>query len=420
MAEKLLNKSTKSLLVFSVIVLLVSAPAAYFITRALYMEETDETLSLHKLEFQEAHPDFKVADVAPWNQHNRNVKIWPFDGRLSDTIYTTTYFDVHEKEQEPYREFKSPIAIEGKKYTYMERNNLVEKRDMVLGVALLFSVVILLFLIGVLLINKRTSKRLWKPFYVTLSEIEHFELDKSRRPHLPKTGTQEFDRLNRSVNLLIEKNQAIYATQKEFVENAAHELQTPLALFQGKIDTLLQTSLSKEQVQLLDALNLDVARLNRLNKNLLLLSKLENGDYPARQLVSIGELLQRNRDFFTEQANARNISVRIELAVPLHISANPALVEILLNNLFLNAIRHNVKDGEIRIATGTNSIAFSNTGSGRALNAHKLYNRFSQLGSSGQGNGLGLAIIKKIAELNGWEIRYSFLQNWHVFEVGFV
>jgi len=76
------------------------------------------------------------------------------------------------------------------------------------------------------------------------------------------------------------KNSAIYRNQREFVENAAHELQTPLALFQAKIDTLIQSGdFTEQQNQILSSLNESVSRLNRLNKNLLLLSKIDNENY---------------------------------------------------------------------------------------------------------------------------------------------
>lgn len=233
------------------------------------------------------------------------------------------------------------------------------------------------------------------------------------------TDVEEFNGLNKSLDRLIEKNTDIYNNQREFVENAAHELQTPLALFQTKIDTLFQLDVTKEQSEVLSSLNKDVSRLNRLNKNLLLLSKIENENYFDKQSIVINEYLKKHLAFFTEQAKAKNLNIVIEYTEKLEIEGNPSLTEVLINNLFLNAIRHNIKNGKISIIITGESITFSNTGQETPLVADKLFNRFSKGNSSSQGNGLGMAIIKKIIEINHWVIDYAFENNLHHFTVKF-
>jgi signal transduction histidine kinase len=405
-------------MIFSVLILIISAPVFYLITDQLYIDETDETLLLHKEEFFEDElPTFTTSDIALWNKYNRNVQIVAPRGIVEDTLFNKIYFDKLENENEPYRELNAPIIIEGKPYTYLGRINQIEKKDMVMGVAIMFLLVIIILLSGILLIVKISSKRLWKPFYKTLGQIHGFEIDKNK-PQFASSEIEEFNSLNTSLNRLIEKNTNIYNSQREFVENAAHELQTPLALFQAKIDTLLQLGLSEEQSSIVGALNDDVARLNRLNKNLLLLSKIENQN-PEKQPIVLNEYLKKNLDFFTEQAKAKNISIVTELSEKVKIDCNPVLAEILINNLLLNAIRHNHPKGKILIRTEDRALVISNTGQEIALPAEKLFNRFSKSNPSSTGNGLGLAIVKKIVELNHWNISYSFEENLHVFTIKF-
>jgi len=126
------------------------------------------------------------------------------------------------------------------------RANLVESSDLVKSIFSYFCFTEFL-LFGLFYINKRLSAKLWSPFYQIIEQIEKFEIDKSNLPQLPETDIEEFYRLNQSIGKLIEKNRAIYRNQREFVENAAHELQTPLALFQAKIDTLIQSGDFTEQ-----------------------------------------------------------------------------------------------------------------------------------------------------------------------------
>lgn len=401
--------------------LIVSAPLFYYITERLYIEETDETLILHKNEFVKySLPTLKTADIQNWNKYNRNIKIEPFKNSGKDTIFYNSYYDALDAEIEPYRELNASILIEGNPYTYSARINLVEKEDLMKSIAILFLVIISLLLIGLFVITKRLSINLWRPFYETLNQIEKFEIDKSNHPKFTETNIEEFNRLNNSIEKLITKNTSIYHSQREFIENAAHELQTPLAVFQAKIDTLIQNAdFTQEQYKMLSSLNDSVSRLNRLNKNLLLLSKMENDIYNEKQTINLKEAIEKHFDFFTEQAKAKNLIIKTEMNEAIAVKSNPVLAEILISNLFLNAIRHNVSDGQVLVILSNHSLTFSNTGQSQTLVADKLFNRFSKSNPSEQGNGLGLAIIKKIADLNNWKISYSFANNFHSFSVTF-
>ena len=401
--------------------LIVSAPLFYYITERLYIEETDETLILHKNEFVKfSLPTLKTAEIQNWNKYNRNIKIEPFKNSGKDTIFYNSYYDTLDAEIEPYRELNASILIEGNPYTYSARINLVEKEDLMKSIAILFLVIISLLLVGLFVITKRLSINLWKPFYETLNQIENFEIDKSNHPKFTETNIEEFNRLNNSIEKLITKNTSIYHSQREFIENAAHELQTPLAVFQAKIDTLIQNAdFTQEQYKMLSSLNDSVSRLNRLNKNLLLLSKMENDIYSEKQTINLNEAIEKHFDFFTEQAKAKNLIIKTEMNEAVAVKSNPVLAEILISNLFLNAIRHNVSDGQVLVTLSNHSLTFSNTGQSQTLVADKLFNRFSKSNPSEQGNGLGLAIIKKIADLNNWKISYSFANNFHSFSVAF-
>ncbi|MEN2399192.1 HAMP domain-containing sensor histidine kinase [Flavobacterium sp. MC2016-06] len=418
--KKLLHKSTRSFLVFAVIVLLISAPVFYYICEWLYIYETEEVLLMHKGDFlKESHKNFTAADITAWNKYNRDVKIVPDMGITEDSIVGKILYDPTAREKEPFYLIYAPIDINGKRYTYIEQINLLEMEGMVLSIAMMFLLIIIILLVGVIWLSKSTSAKLWKPFYNTLNQIHDFEIDKNKAPHFIETDIDEFDGLNKSLEQLIEKNTAIYKNQREFIENAAHEVQTPLALFQTKIDTLLQLELNEEQSKIVGALSTDVARLNRLNKNLLLLSKIDNEVYLDKSDVLINDYIKRHLDFFTEQAASKNVTIVTEFTSDLEVNGNPALIEVLVNNLFLNAIRHNKQNGKIIITTLENELVFLNTGQEIPLSVEKLFNRFSKNNPSSQGNGLGLAIVKKITELNKWKINYSFYNNLHSFSLKF-
>ncbi|MBC5838809.1 sensor histidine kinase [Flavobacterium muglaense] len=421
MTKNLLYKTSRAYVLFSVLLLVVSAPLFYYSTKKLYIDETDDTLLLHKNEFVKfTLPTLKVSEIAPWNAYNRNSKIQVFKNIKTDTLFYTSYHDVLDNEIEPYRELNATITIEGKPYSYMERISLVETEDLMQNIAILFLSIISLLLLGLFVITKRLSVQLWKPFYKTLAQIEQFEIDKSNLPQFPATTIAEFNRLNASIEKLIVKNTSIYRSQREFIENAAHELQTPLAVFQAKIDSFVQTgSFTEKQYQELSSINETIVRMTRLNKNLLLLSKLENDNYSQKQTINIPEIIQKNIDFFREQAFAKKVTIQLQLTENLLVQSNPVHAEIMISNMFLNAIKHNINEGVIQVKTGHNALIFSNSGQSKALITDKLFNRFSKSNPSDHGNGLGLAIIQKIATVNNWTVSYTFKEQLHSFKVQF-
>lgn len=421
MNKKLLHKTLKAYLIYSVLILIISAPIFYYATKRLYTKEADDTLLLHKKEFiKHTVSTLKYADIPLWNRFNRNAKIDSAKQVTNDTLFFSSYYDTLDAEVEPYREINFPISIQGKQYTYSERINLVETEDLLKNIAILFFAIISILLFGLFFITKKLSLNLWKPFYKTLQQIESFEIDKTKQPDFDKTGVEEFNRLNSSIQKLIEKNTIIYKSQKEFIENAAHELQTPLAVFQAKIDTLIQRSdITQEQFEILNSLNDNVSRLNRLNKNLLLLSKIENDSYGDKQTISLSTYIQKNLDFFTEQAKAKHLIIEVNLQEDFEIKSNPVLADVFISNLFLNSIKHNIEAGQISIAIKQDKLVFSNNGHPSPLNANKLFKRFSKLNPSEQGTGLGLAIVKEIAAINNWTVSYNYENNLHSFSISF-
>jgi two-component system, OmpR family, sensor histidine kinase ArlS len=421
MTKNLLQKTSTAYLIFSVLLLLIAAPVFYYFTEKLYIEEIDETLILSKNEFlKNTLPVLSLSEMQNWNNYNTNVKIEPIKNNSIDTLFYTSSYDTLEAELEPYRELNTPISLQGQPFTYVARVNLVETEDLMKSIAILFFSVIFVLLLGLFFITKKLSRSLWKPFYETLHQMEEIEIDKNKQPFFSSGDIEEFNRLNQSIEKFIKKNLLIYKNQREFIENAAHELQTPLAVFQAKIDTLIQRSdITKEQAEILNSLNDSVSRLNRLNKNLLLLSKIENENYSDKQSVLWSEMIVKHKAFFEEQAKAKNLTIVIQTLETPETKSNPVLAEILFNNLFLNAIRHNSKDGKIEVTLSNHSLIFSNTGQNSPLVDDKLFKRFSKSNPSEQGNGLGLSIVKKIADINNWSVSYIYSESLHSFSVSF-
>lgn len=420
--RKLLNKTLRVYVLFSVIVLVISAPLFYLLIQRLYEADADEALLLAKEEFiKYTLPEMNVTDIAVWNKVNRDIKIeQPLIVLKKDTLYDAWYFDLLANEKEPYRELKSPVIIQGTPYNLIVRINLLESEDLIQNIALLFILMVGLLLLGFFIITRQLSGRLWKSFYETLKQIEHFEIDKSSLPQLTETSVEEFERLNTAINKLISRNIAIYKSQQEFIENAAHELQTPLAVFQAQIDTLMQDAqLTGAQAEIVTKLNDSATRLSHVNRNLLLLSKIDNDQFALKTKVYVNGIVAKQLDFFTEQAKQKNVSIEVITEQELVVEANETLTEIIISNLFLNAVRHNIQNGTITITINKNTFAIANTGLEEPLNSKKLFQRFSKINPAGKGSGLGLAISQKIALSYHWQLEYYYQNNRHYFTIGF-
>lgn len=421
MTKKLLNKTLNYYFIYAVLVLFSIGPAFYILSDVLFEEEADEDLMVLKNHFDKFTKDkLTIKDINLYNSYNQDVKIEKYKGIVKDTLFDYSLYDSLNKDNEPFRVLQSPIKIENKPYTFSARMNMLGKENLTISTASLFILILLLLILGFFIITKIISKTIWQPFYVALDKIEKFEIDKNTDTELIKSSTEEFERLNNAIESLIEKNTLIYKSQKEFIENAAHELQTPIAIFKGKLETLLQRDdITEEQSEILEKLNETTTRLNRLNKNLLLLSKIESKQYNIPEELNLKEVIEKQLDFFKEQALAKNIKVNTYLSDNVILKTNAFLTEILVSNLFLNAINHNIKNGEINVKLNSDSLLFSNTGITSSLQTDKLFERFSKINPSSKGNGLGLSIIKKIIENNGWTINYDFKNDIHSFKIQF-
>lgn len=296
--------------------------------------------------------------------------------------------------------------------------NIDFEEDLLSGVMLQFVLIASILGIAIVFTLRFISKKLWKPFDDTLQAMETFRLEDNRPSDLPDCDITEFSRLNAVFNKLTADNLHSYRVQKEFTENASHELQTPLAVFQSKLDLLVQQpNLTEEQALIIQDLNLMCRRLARLNRNLLLLAKMDNGQF-AMSKVDLVKLIGELRPYF--EALLGNITMKEELLpASLLLNANKSLLESLLSNLVVNAVRHNKPQGEINLTLRNDSLVISNTSDEAPLDEKQIFNRFFHSTANHHGNGLGLAIVKAICDYHAWCLKYDYKGNRHVFTITF-
>jgi len=422
---KLLNKTIRPFLVYSLTVLLITIPILYFVVQSVLLEAVDKSLRIQLREIRSNVDAINSEqELAAWSKLDKDIVLEPIDHPSKDSIYTAYRFtgEHHKTESEPYREISGSIKFAGKLYNLLICSSLVESDDL-LGSILTVQVIFVLLLMGGLLwINRKISQKAWKPFYNALNNMQQYELNKNTNLPFQESDTDEFNELNQSVRHLHNRNYQIYIQQKEFTENASHEMQTPLAIFQSKLELLMQTSpLSESQATIIGDLENANQRLIRLNKSLLLLSKIENNQYPETESVDVNSSIKKIIAQYQLHAEARGIRIQTSFRTNLNIRANTTLVEILVSNLISNAIRHNNEEKQVFINIEEGQLIVKNTGTHSALSEEKMFHRFQKGTNSDNGDsiGLGLAIAKKICEMYSFKIEYKFSDDCHEFTVTF-
>lgn len=249
---RLLQVSLRSLLLYSLVLVVISIPVSLFSIREILNEEVDESLTLNSEQFLEHIKNFEYLDDLETDLHvldqlSYNIHIKPTTQTISKNSFETVmHYDSIEHEERPFRQLSSNVIVKGKPYLLTISMSLVDNDDLIIAIGIVQIILIVLLTGGLLFINRSLSKKLWTPFYKTISRLKAYELDKNEAFEVDKTNIIEFDDLNKAIGNLTERNRKVFLQQKEFIENASHELQTPLAIFQSKLDILMQSSALSE------------------------------------------------------------------------------------------------------------------------------------------------------------------------------
>ena len=424
--KPLLSKTTKPFIIYVLIILVISIPAYYLVVDAIWKHELDEHNDIVARKTASQINSLKLSEeklietIQLWNdvQPSTNIRKLEKNDNLKDSIFIVEkpHDFLHFEEIDRFRCLSKVIYLNKKPYRFNIETNIEETQETIFFISITTVFLFVLIVGGLLFLNRRLSKSVWKPFRETLDQLKTFSLNNQTKIEFSKTDVSEFDELNQSLTKLIEHNVSVYKTQKEFTENASHELQTPLAILKNKLDILLQNQdLTEKQYQIAEEMNRALSRSSRINKNLLLLAKIENNQFENSE-IHLDELLNQSMEILQEHFEQKNISVKTEISDNVKVNGNIGLTEVLINNLILNAIRHTSINGSILIRLSQSEFEVSNSGTDK-LNGDLLFKRFSRFSKDNNGSGLGLAIVQEICKSQNWTIDYRFENNNHIFSV---
>ncbi len=417
---KLLNYSARRYLLFSIILVLLSIPIFYIVINQLFIHAVDESLRQQAIFLPEYRKHIQSEkDLILWENLDRDVTIVPATSKaIQKDPYTVEEYSKINNEYELYRVLDKRIVLFNKEYIIAFKSSLVETDDLIQAVLGLLITLLILLTAGSICINYYISKKIWAPFRSILDYLKVYDLDKGDKEWNEKVRITEFNELTVSINDLIHRSRKTYMAQKEFTENASHELQTPLAIIKSKLELFLQEkTLSEEQSLLIEDMNQAISGLEKLNLNLLLLAKIDNGQYQLNEKFNISEIVQQSISELSFLAEPEKIVLDFQKVEEPQLYGNRPLYSQMVKNLLVNAIRYSKEESVIKIVLSEHKLTFSNPGNPLPFNSSKLFRRFSKPDSVKTGNGLGLSISEKIAELHHQKILYSYMDGSHNFTV---
>lgn len=405
---KLLNLTTLLMLALSLLVLGAGAPILYETVRRSLVHDVDESL---KEDAREARLVYAKGGVPVGNVYlSPELLRQP----LADSLYEAEHYEEEEDEREPLRVLRTSMRTPQGWRTLTVATSLLETEEIagsiLLAQAGLFALLSLV-LVGFMAV---VSRRVWKPFFAMLERMRTYRLGSGRPVDGVKTDIVEFQEMNASFRTLT----AAYEAQRQFTENAAHELQTPLAILKGQLETLAQSpSLSGEQAGNLGDALATLERMQRLQRSLLLLAKIESRQYADEKSVNLHAALQDVLLRLSQPIREKGLHVHLEAGAA-QVQADPALVDMLLTNLVANAIRHNQPGGMLMIRLCQAGLSIRNGGTPLPFPSERIFDRFVRA-YGGQGTGLGLAICREITLRYGWQLAYAYEGGEHIFSVRF-
>lgn len=333
---------------------------------------------------------------------------------------TSKEFMEYDNDNEPIRTLKTVFNDDkGNPYELTIKASIVEEDELLEDLFLALIGLYIMLVISILAVNHLLLKKIWKSFYIILENLKEIKLGTGSKLKAIDSPIDEFNILEKEVEKMLNRNESIYSSQKQFIENASHELQTPLAISINKLELFAENSiLADEQLMEIGKITDTLNRLTRLNKSLLMLSKIENQQFSEEENINFNELILVLAEDYSDLADFKEVKITVLEIDTLHFTINKGLAIALISNLLKNALIHNHHKGFVNFVIDKNEITISNSGNSSPLKPEVIFNRFYRHTTTNESTGLGLSIVKSIINNYSITIEYLFTNN-HQFKIIF-
>lgn len=419
---KLQNYTLRYLAITLLAVIPIWAGLFYVLILDEVYDNIDDDLKNSKIIIiRQAFADEKLLNTPEFGINKFTIKPLPKGNySLKDKFKNSKEFMEYDDDDEPIRTLTTVFNDrKGNSYELNIKASVVEEDELLEDLFLALIGLYIMLVVSILVVNHFLLKRIWKSFYGILGNLKNFRLGTGIRFEEVKTPIDEFKILSNEVEEMLHRNEVIYSSQKQFIENASHELQTPLAISINKLELFAENNiLPEEQMMEIGKITDTLNRLVRMNKSLLMLSKIENQQFGDEEVVNFNELIIQLTEDFSDLAEFKQVKISIVENAVLKFKMNRGLAGALINNLLKNALVHNHPEGFVAFSIDENSFSITNSGVNSPLNSEAIFNRFYRHTTTNESTGLGLAIVKSIINSYSILISYSFKSN-HTFKITF-
>lgn len=346
-----------------------------------------------------------------------------YAGSRRHMVYSDEEIFIPEKDEEEPARVLRMIFRDGegnyKELTVMTPT--IEKDDLQEAILRWIVCLYLFLLLTILLINVLVLHRTLRPLYALLRWLDGYIVGGKNAPLANDTNITEFRRLNEAASRYAERAESLFERQKQFIGNASHEMQTPLAVCRNRLEMLVDDGSALSEAQLGEILKVQrtLDYLVRLNRSLLLLSKIENGQFPEAEQVDLNALVRRTAEDMGEIYAGRGMRFVLHEEQRLAALMNPSLAASLVTNLLKNAFVHGDAGGEVAVTIAARELRVCNAGAQGPLDAEHIFERFYQGAKKEGSTGLGLSIVDAVCRLYGLRIGYAYINRCHCFTVHF-
>lgn len=416
---KLLEKASRIYLMASLLIYAAVGFAFYRIINFMIYDEVESRLMVEKQDFETY-----IRSTDTWSNNSyfveNKIEVVPVYGKFKNEVaFTDTLIsNRYDETADPFRQLTFYTLIGGSPYRVAIRKSMIESYKLIEAISAAMIAFLGLLFVSTLVFHRVLSGKLWKPFYDSLARIKDFDWTKNKPLETVRSEITEFNELGDVMEKMASKMQHDYRSLREFTENASHEIQTPLALINARVEQFIQSKdLGENHTYWIEEIYHAARRMSRLNQGLLLLAKIENQQFTEHEDVDLSGLALSKLKDFEDILQHKEIRLSAHAAGSFRKFMSPALAEILLTNLINNAIRHNYNGGELRVEWGSDYLQVSNTGNPLKSDPERLFERFKKDSTGAESLGLGLAIVKQICDNFDLNISYQYIEPVHTIRI---
>lgn len=417
------TKIFSQILVFFTAIMSVWAVVFYFVIMNEVRDETDDYLQIYAQQIITLHN--AGSDIPPQKVvSNNSYVLRQISQKEAQNLPHARFFEEEiyipvKNETEPARTYQTIFGdTEGRFYLLKVSVPTVETQELQFSIISAISILIVILLMVLLFVNYFVFRREMKPLYALLKWFRNYTIGQ-KEAQTPETHTNisEFKHLYEAVSSGVKKNEAIFEQQKQFINNASHELQTPLAVCKNRLEMLLdKENLPENEVMEIAKIENQIDKIIKLNKTLLFLSKIDNQQFIEKVEINFNDLITDISADIQEIYAHKNIHFEIENNGIFQLYMNEILAASLVSNLLKNAFIHSFDNGIFFVIINSDKLVFCNSGKD-SLDKEFIFKRFYSAGSKENSSGLGLAIVESICKNYSLKIDYEFKNSNHFFTI---